>query len=84
MATDQDDTGREHRADDAGGPGSGSRRRGGHPAAACGKCLSAYRLAVLAELGRVSPEPVLRGQEGTGQRVFGNVVEVVSGFDHGI
>jgi hypothetical protein len=38
---------------------------------------------VLAELGGVSPEAVVRWQKGTAQAFIGYVVEVVSGFDHG-
>jgi hypothetical protein len=38
---------------------------------------------VLAELGGVPPEAVVRREKGTARAFIGYVVEVVSGFDHG-
>ena len=83
MAADEHDSGRQHGADDAGRPGSGSGRCRGHPAATCRERFGADRQSVLAELGGVSPETILRRQEGAAPVFVVNVVEVVCRFDHG-
>jgi hypothetical protein len=83
VAADEHDTGRQQGADDAGRPGPGPGGRGSHPAAARREGLRGDREVVLAELGGVSPEAVVRWQKGTAQAFIGYVVEVVSGFDHG-
>ncbi len=82
VTTDEHDAGREQRSDDASRPGPGPRWRRSHPAATRGKCLCGDRKTVLTELGRVSPETILRGQKGTAPTFVPDVVEFASKFDH--
>ena len=83
VAAQEHDTGRKKCADDAGRPGPGPGGGGGHPAATRRERLRGDGEVVLAELGGVPPEAVVRREKGTARAFIGYVVEVVSGFDHG-
>ena len=83
VAADEHDAGRQQSADYAGGPGSGTRWRRGHPTATRGERLCCHRGEMPAKLGGVSPEAVVRWQKRAGRAFIRYVVEVVSGFDHG-
>ena len=84
VAAYENDTGGQKGADHAGRPGAGPGGGGGHPAAAGRERLGADGKGVLAELGGVPPETIIRRQQGSRPVFFRDVVEFVLRFDHAL
>ena len=84
MRADEHDTGGEQRSDETGCTGAGTRGRALEPLAARGQDLGLVGAGVLIrELRGVPPHAVLRREKRSKRSFVLEIVEVVTGFDHG-